>query len=198
MNSNSSEQDSYRSFQLMTEIESGESISQRELAGRLGVAVGLVNSYLKNFVAKGYIRVKAFPRNRYGYLLTPKGFSEKSRLAYQHLSHFNNLYTVVRRDYLDLFGALSDNGVQEVSFCGIDEVAEIAYLSLQEVGLGLSIVFDTDETGKDFFGHPVRPVVAVKESKAPIILTSRKRSESLRKQLLAAGFSEESIFSLDM
>ena len=198
MNSNSSEQDSYRSFQLMTEIESGESISQRELAGRLGVAVGLVNSYLKNFVAKGYIRVKAFPRNRYGYLLTPKGFSEKSRLAYQHLSHFNNLYTVVRRDYLDLFAALSDNGVQEVSFCGIDEVAEIAYLSLQEVGLGLSVVVDTDEAGKDFFGHPVRPVVAAKESKAPIILTSRKRSESLRKQLLAAGFSEESIFSLDM
>lgn len=182
----------------MTEIENSESVSQRELAGRLGVAVGLVNSYLKNFVVKGYVRVKSFPRNRYSYLLTPKGVAEKSRLAYQHLTYFNNLYTVVRRDYLKLFRELSDDGVREVSFCGVDEVAEIAYLSLQEVGLGLNVVVNDCELEKDFFGCPVVPVSAVKESDAPIILTSRGRSELLHKQLLAQGLSEESIFSTGM
>ncbi len=109
-NNRDNDQDSYRSFLLMSEIEGGEARSQRDLAKRLGIAVGLVNSYLKNFVAKGYVRVKAFPRNRYAYLLTPQGIVEKSRLAYQHLTYFNNLYKVTRQDYLALFRELGEQG----------------------------------------------------------------------------------------
>ena len=97
--------DTYRSFLLISEIAKDESLSQRELAQRLGIALGLVNSYLKNLVAKGYVRVKNFPRNRYSYLLTPQGMAEKSRLAYQHLKYFTNLYTITRQNYLSLFMA---------------------------------------------------------------------------------------------
>ena len=89
-----------------------------ELSQRLGIALGLVNSYLKNLVAKGYVRVKNFPRNRYGYLLTPQGISEKSRLAYQHLKYFTNLYTITRQDYLALFHALSARKIRNIAFCG--------------------------------------------------------------------------------
>ncbi|HEY6874619.1 MAG TPA: winged helix-turn-helix transcriptional regulator, partial [Geobacteraceae bacterium] len=65
--------DTYRSFLLISEIAKEESLSQRELAQRLGIALGLVNSYLKNLVAKGFVRVRNFPPNRYAYLLTPQG-----------------------------------------------------------------------------------------------------------------------------
>jgi predicted transcriptional regulator len=75
---NSSEKtlESYRSLLLLSEITGEEPLSQRELSRRLGIAVGLVNSYLKNLVAKGYVRVKNFPSNRYAYLLTPQGLAE--------------------------------------------------------------------------------------------------------------------------
>src|SRR5512133_2647529 len=106
MNEHGKTLDSYRSFLLLSEIDCEEPLSQREILRILGIAVGLVNSYLKNLAAKGYVRVKNFPRNRYAYLLTPQGFSEKSRLAYQHLRYFTNLYTVTRQDYLNLFHAL--------------------------------------------------------------------------------------------
>ena len=96
-------QDNLRSFLLMSELENGEPISQREIAGRLNIALGLVNSYLKTLVQKGFVTVKAYPRNRYAYLLTPKGFAEKSRLAFQHLSNFHKLYQVTRQDSLALF-----------------------------------------------------------------------------------------------
>ena len=150
--------DSYRSFQLLSEITGDEPLSQRELARRLGVAVGLVNSYLKNLVAKGYVRVKDFPRNRYSYLLTPTGIAEKSRLAYQHLSYFTNLYTIARQDYLTLFRSLEARGVRQVIFCGVDEVAEIAYLSLREAGLVLSAVYDDVVVGQEFFGLKISPL----------------------------------------
>jgi len=186
MNNKSADQDTFRAFQLMTELESGEQLSQRELAGRLGMAVGLVNSYLKNFVVKGWVRVKNYPRNRYTYLLTPNGFAEKSRLAYQHLSYFNNLYTVVRQDYRRLFEGLGRQGVEAVVFCGVDEVAEIAYLSMQESGLALKAVMDNCRVGEDFLGHPIVNI-SINLMGDVIVVTSLKRCGDILGVLKAQG-----------
>src|SRR5512146_2713199 len=142
--------DTYRSFLLMEEIGREEPLTQRELSRRLDIALGLVNSYLKNLVAKGYVRIKAFPRNRYSYILTPQGIAEKSRLAYQHLSYFTNLYRIARQDYAELFRVQTTCGVHSVSFCGVDEVAEIAYLSLRETDIELGAVMDDERAGERF------------------------------------------------
>ena len=180
--------DSYRSLLLLSEISGDEPLSQRELSRRLGIAVGLVNSYLKNLVSKGFIRVKNFPSNRYAYLLTPEGIAEKSRLVYQHLSYFNSLYTVARQDYRELFQRLEASGVREVVFCGVDEVAEVAYLSLQETGLKLVAVMDDNRAGEQFFGLPVLSVAeGIQQSDVPVVISSLKRREELKQALVAAG-----------
>ena len=189
MNNKSTDQESFRTLQLMTELEDGSMVSQRELAGRLGVAVGLVNSYLKNFVSKGYVRVKNYPRNRYAYLLTPKGFAEKGRLALQHLNYFTNLYTTTRQEYLELFRQLKADGIVEVVFCGVDEVAEIAYLSLQEAGLKLSSVIDESNERRELFGHLIRPFPeSLSEISGEIVLTSLKRGAELGMKLQDYGW----------
>lgn len=176
--------DSSRSLQLLSEISGEEPLSQRELSRRLGIAVGLVNSYLKNLVAKGYVRVKNFPSNRYAYLLTPQGIAEKSRLAYQHLSYFTSLYTVARQDYLDLFRRLEQSGVRDVVFCGVDEVAEVAYLSLQETGLKLAAVMDDSRQGELFFGLPIVTLAqGVKDGTSLIVITSLKQRDQLQQML---------------
>ena len=173
MNNNLNDLDGHRTFQLMNELEDGATVSQRELAGRLGVAVGLVNSYLKNFVAKGYVRVKNYPRNRYAYLLTPKGFAEKSRLAYQHLSYFNDLYRVARNDYRLLFQRLQKENVKEVAFCGVDEIAEIAFLSLKETGVELKVVMDEEGVDGELFGYRVIDLSAGAKEVFPIVFKTR-------------------------
>ena len=187
-------QDNLRSFLLMSELENGEPISQREIAGRLNIALGLVNSYLKNLVKKGYVTVKAYPRNRYAYLLTPKGFAEKSRLAFQHLSNFHKLYQVSRQESLDLFARLREQGVKKVSFCGLDHLTEIFYLSLQEAGLELEAIMDLQKTEQNFFNLPVvRLEEGAKEAKGPIIITSLQRIEELKQKLQELGVLEEKI-----
>lgn len=194
MNDNEKSLDSYRSFLLMSEIVGEEPLSQREISRRLGIAVGLVNSYLKNLVSKGYVRVKNFPSNRYAYLLTPLGIAEKSRLAYQHLSYFTGLYTVARQDYLQLFRRLEAKGVREVIFCGVDEVAEIAYLSLKETSIELSLVMDSTVTGTVFFGKLVQPVIS--NHGLPVIITSLKRCEELLEALDNAGVDRKRVYTL--
>ncbi len=186
--------DTYRSFLLLSEISGDQQLSQRELAKRLGIALGLVNSYLKNLVAKGFVRVNNFPKNRYAYLLTPKGFAEKSRLAYQHLSYFSGLYTVARQDYLKLFRSLAAQGIRGVAFCGIDEVAEIAYLSLKEAGMELVIAMDPEGAGNKFFDRcVVTPAIGLLSGNHNVVITSLKRGDAMREELLRMGVEPERI-----
>ena len=63
---------------ILDAIENQSDLSQRRLAGDLGIALGLANSYLKRCIRKGLVKVSAIPSNRYLYYLTPKGFSEKT------------------------------------------------------------------------------------------------------------------------
>lgn len=197
MNDNDKSLESYRSFLLMSEIAGEETLSQREISRRLGIAVGLVNSYLKNLVAKGYVRVKNFPSNRYAYLLTPQGIAEKSRLAYQHLSYFTGLYTIARQDFLSLFRRLEAEGVREVVFCGVDEVAEIAYLSLRETEIELVAVIDVIGSGGVFIGKTIQTVASLDEScNFPIVISSLKRRNELHKELCNRGVSLSRVYSI--
>ena len=194
MNDKSRGQDSFRALQLMAELEAAETISQRELASRLGIAVGLVNSYLKNFVAKGYVRIKNYPRNRYAYLLTPKGLVEKSRLAYQHISYFTSLYTITRSDYTEIFRELAAKDVKKVYFAGVDEFAEIAYLSLQEVGSQLMSIHDNHAVGQSFLGFDVQPIEL--KTKGVWVVTTLKKRDEIIGDLIRIGVQPEFIFSL--
>jgi DNA-binding MarR family transcriptional regulator len=195
-NENEKVLDTYRSFLLMVEIAKEESLSQRELARRLGIALGLVNSYLKNLIAKGHVRVKNFPKNRYAYLLTPKGVTEKSRLAYQHLTYFTNLYTIARQDYAKLFRSINAAGVEKVVFCGVDEVAEIAYLSLRGTGIELVAVMDDERAGEKFFEKPVVSLAkGLLAGNYKIVLTSLKKGAALRERLQQMGVGPENIFA---
>lgn len=180
--------DTYRAFLLMEEIAREEPLTQRDLSRRLGIALGLVNSYLKNLVAKGYVRIRAFPKNRYAYILTPQGITEKSRLAYQHLSYFTDLYRIARQDYADLFCVMAAKGVRSVSFCGVDEVAEIAYLSLSETAIRLDSVMDDERIGEQFFEMTIASLEeGIRTGAERIVITSFKRGEALCAELSRKG-----------
>jgi DNA-binding MarR family transcriptional regulator len=149
--------DQLRSLQILDELSSNDSLTQRDLSSRLGIALGLVNSYIKNLIAKGYITVKAIPTKRYAYYLTPKGFTEKTRLTYDLLHDYTRVYREARKNLTQLFHDLQNSGIKRIVFAGVDEVAEIAYITLQETKLELVAVADAEKTGNSFFGMKVLP-----------------------------------------
>jgi len=186
--------DSYKSLLLLDEISKGHPLTQRDLSDRLGIALGLINSYLKNLISKGFITVTAIPRKRYVYYLTPKGFAEKTRLTYHHLQNFTNLYKVARKDFKTIFHKLEKDGIKRVIFCGVDEVAEIAYLSLREVSIKLIAIMDDEKSGERFFEYKVSPMNIINRfPKEPIIIT-KFRGEEIYKRLVDMGINKERIF----
>lgn len=186
--------DSYKSLLLLDEISKGHPLTQRDLSHRLGIALGLINSYLKNLISKGYITVTAIPSKRYAYYLTPKGFTEKTRLTYHHLQNFTNLYREARRDFKALFSSLHSEGVRSVVFAGADESAEIAYLSLQEFDIEFAGIVDSVRAGRDFFKYKIMPFEKLKEIGADyIIVSSFLKRDEICGNLLDEGILPEKI-----
>jgi len=196
MNKGDTGHDDYRSLLLLDEISRDERLTQRELSKKLGLALGLVNSYLKNLVSRGYITVSTIPRKRYSYYLTPRGLAEKTRLTYRHLHNFTNLYRVARKDFQGLFEALEAAGRKRVVFCGVDETAEIAYLSLMERDLTLAGVIDENNNGS-FLSFPVLAIEEIDSLEYDVVvITSFRGGDSMKKRLSEAGVKEGRVLDI--
>jgi DNA-binding MarR family transcriptional regulator len=158
-------QDEQKHLEILSLIEKDGMITQQEIADHLGVAIGLVNSFVKRMVRRGYIRIKRVPKRRYLYMLTPKGVSEKGRLTIRFIQDSLKLYRDYRHKCKEIFKELVLDGVSKVYLIGTGDLAEIAYLSLQEIGIQVSDVFDPglEKAGKRFFGKNVNPLCDLPE-----------------------------------
>lgn len=178
---------------LLTSIERDSAITQRKLAGDLGIALGLANSYLRRCVRKGLIKMSQVPLNRYTYYLTPQGFAEKSRLTAEYLSVSFNFFRRARADCVALLQQCSDRGWRRVALYGAGELAEIAVLSAGEAGIEVACVIDPEGTGWRCAGLPV--VADLKAARLAageagldgVILTDTIAPQSRFEQLLASA-----------
>lgn len=167
---------SARTLEILTAIEEGEPLTQRALAQRLGVALGLTNLYLKRLAKKGYIKIVDFPkkpaaRKRLTYLLTSKGIAEKASLTYEHMRHSLKLYRRARQTLRQALELLPEHGLKRIALCGNGEAAELAYLTLKEFGLEPVGVF-AREAGGQFLGFPVRPLPELGEEGLDCIIVA--------------------------
>ena len=189
-----SAQDHFRSLQILDELAKNDTVTQRDLSNRLGIALGLVNSYVRNLIAKGYITVKAIPPKRYGYYLTPKGFMEKTRLACDLLQDYTRIYREAKSNYRTIFHALENAGNTRIIFAGVDEVAEFAFITMQETRLHLVGMVDTERNGEKFLDFVIQPLSAVRNHPYDsILITTYVRRKQLLELLLASGVQEENI-----
>ena len=83
---------------VLSAVEADSRVTQRSLSRELGIALGLTNSYLKKCIDKGLVKIKQVPANRYAYYLTPRGFSEKSRLTAEYFKTSFSFYRKAKKD----------------------------------------------------------------------------------------------------
>jgi DNA-binding MarR family transcriptional regulator len=141
---------------LLNSVERDGGQSQRRLAAELGVALGLVNAYLRRCVNKGLLKVGATPARRYVYYLTPQGFAEKSRLTVEYLSVSFSFFRRAKAECGIVFKAAAERGYHRIVLAGISDLAEIAMICALDTGVQVTaIVDDRMITHKSFVGVPV-------------------------------------------
>ena len=93
-------------YELLQQIATQSSASQRGLAVRLGVSVGKVNYCLRALVDKGWVKASNFRRSdnklAYVYLLTPSGVSAKLQLTRDFLAHKEHEFERLRGEIINL------------------------------------------------------------------------------------------------
>jgi len=143
-----------RDLLLLTEVERDSGVTQRSLAAKLGVALGLTNLYLKRLVRNGYITTTTIPSHRVRYMLTPRGFAEKSRLTSLHMEYALSHYRDMRARLREALSRIVQNGIKRVVIYGTSDLAEMAYLSLREMQMTL-VGFVEDGRQESFLSYPV-------------------------------------------
>jgi len=184
-----------RDLKLLEAVEQNSRITQRSLASKLGIALGLTNIYLKRLARKGYIKCVNVQSNRIRYLITPRGIAEKARLTYEFMNYSLHLYGEVRQHLRAALQECAAAG-RRVAIYGRGEAAELAYLSLRECGLEPVAIFDI-EGGHHFLGLPV---LSIHEHESVeydlIILATLEPSDQYLVALADRGVSIDKVFPL--
>jgi DNA-binding MarR family transcriptional regulator len=140
---------------LLESVERDGAQSQRKLASDLGIALGLVNAYLKRCVKKGLLKIGQAPARRYAYYLTPHGFAEKSRLTVEYLSSSFSFFRRAREDCSAVLKAAHARGWDRIALIGVSDLAEIATICALEQGITIVAVVDAKARRDRFVGTPV-------------------------------------------
>lgn len=142
---------------LLNAVEEESAVTQRHLAAHLGIAVGLVNAYLKRCVNKGLIKVQQVPRRRYAYYLTPQGFAEKSRLTASYLAHSLDFFRKARASCDGALRSAAEKGWKSVVLVGGSDLAEIVLVCALNHPLQVIAVVEPGggTAGENFSSLPV-------------------------------------------
>jgi predicted transcriptional regulator len=179
---------------LLESVERDGAQSQRRLASELGIALGLVNAYLKRCVTKGLLKVREAPARRYAYYLTPRGFTEKSQLTVEYLSLSFSLFRQAKTDCSVVFEIARARGYSHIAILGVSDLAEIAAICALDSGLTLTAVVDAEASQARFVGLPVlRSFDEVSERVDAIIVTDLKATRTFVDSAIA-HFGADRVF----
>ncbi len=170
---------------LLESLERDGTTSQRRIAADIGVALGLVNAYLKRCIRKGLVKVSEAPARRYSYYLTPTGFAEKSRLTAHYLSLSLTFFRKARADCLETLEAAQAHGWERIALAGMSDLAEIAAICASDRRIKVVAVIDeTDGRPDHFAGSPVvADLQSVEDGIDGVIVTSLNNPAATARQM---------------
>jgi DNA-binding MarR family transcriptional regulator len=193
--------------QILQAIASGERVTQRSLAGDLGVALGLTNLLIRRLAGKGYIKIAGMGTRHVRYLMTPAGWEALARATRLSLENTIHLYTQTREqirvslDEVSQQCEIDGDGNKRVVFYGAGDVAEIAYVSLQRTDLTLLGVVDDRRIGR-FFDLTIsasEQLTAMTLCGVPysrVIVTSIRHAAAIQARIADRGVAPERVSCL--
>jgi DNA-binding MarR family transcriptional regulator len=146
------EKNEIKTLRMLEAFEENPSQTQRDLSKKLKISLGMVNAFTKRLAKKGFFKVRTRPKGRVQYIITPNGIAEKTRLTYQYILYSIQYYKSMRDKLKNILTTLSNQEKKRVFFYGISELAEIAYITLQETDIKLIGVIDDSMRGQTFIG----------------------------------------------
>ncbi len=104
-------------YSLLKTLEDNPSLSQRDLAKRLGISLGKVNFCLNALVEKGFLKINNFRNSNnklaYAYVLTPRGIEMRAKMTVRFLKYKVQEYERLKAEIEDLTREAEKQGLLE-------------------------------------------------------------------------------------
>ena len=166
---------------ILESVDKDGERSQRSRASEVGIALGLTNAYLKFCIRKGYLKARKVSARSYRYMLTPKGFAEKSRLAVNRLSASLDFIRAVRGEYASLYASEPVRHWPSIVIVGTSTLAEICAICAMERGIRIDAIVDLDSNDQYKLGLPIhRDFAAVPQSIGGAVIADLERTGHAR------------------
>lgn len=176
-------------LRALEEIGRNPSISQRDLARRLGVALGFANACVRNMARRGYIKLTKARGNKFTYIITPSGIRARAALTCRAFADTVSFYSGAKEHIRGFFESVRADGVRRIAFFGIDDLLDIIFITAQDFDFKILAVVDPDTGGFDrYMKIPVVAPDALKTLKPDlVVLSSLKHEQKMKRTMRELG-----------
>lgn len=191
------EGETYRELRLLEEVNRTPDMSQRSLARRLGIALGVTNVLVRSMAKKGYIRIVRVRWRQWAYIVTPAGISRRIQLTFAYIDRFLDHYRRVRELLRENFNSLDLAPDSNIAIYGATEFAEMVFLVLRDLGVSNIDIVEKDPSRERFLGTEVQRLEDISASSyAKIVVAYPTQFEERCEELLCHGVLPSQIVTL--
>jgi len=175
----------------LLELKDNPSLSQRSLAHKLNISLGLTNSILKNLVSRGWIKAKKDTGRKFLYIITPTGMANVSHLMYKRFQETFHYYHYTKDLLTAYLMQLYQQGKKTINIYGTGQLAEITYYAGMGTPLKLNSIITDVPSKKKFLGQKTISIINFLSqypnynnlSNKKIIILSTNNPEKLTKEI---------------
>ncbi len=191
------EDSAYRELRVLEEVDGSPNLSQRLLALKLGIALGVANILLRKLAKQGHIRMTQLGWKRWAYSVTPAGMAHKLNLTKSYVARFVDHYRRVRHVLREDLRSQPLDSESRVAIVGTSELAELAFLALRDIGVRDIEVFAPESDGRMFLAMEVQLLDSLTpERYSKIVITTPGENGHGREGLLSSGAAESQIVEM--
>lgn len=122
--------DNHYHIDVLEEISQAPTVSQRELAGRVGVSLGLLNSILRHLAERGWVKISNMNGRKLRYLLTPDGATQIAKKSYCSVQKIIQDYRDLQECLSELIMKLYNEGYRDFLLQGQSSFSDLVRSSL--------------------------------------------------------------------
>ncbi len=105
-------------YKLLKILSQNPSLSQRDMATKMGVSLGKVNYCLSEFAKKGIIKINRFKDStnklKYIYNLTPYGLEAKANITIDFLKSKLSEYDEIKKQIMELTSEVENESLKNI------------------------------------------------------------------------------------
>jgi DNA-binding MarR family transcriptional regulator len=184
---------------LLEAIGEEDHLSQRELARKLNISLGLVNTFINKLLTQGIFKTFKLPKNRSRYILSPKGIAEKAKLTRKYLKYSIGYYQEVKRRVAGLLSMLAESEKIKIIFYGAGDLCEIACIIIGENNKGNATIIDDKKSGRTICGHEIHKETKLEDTSFDaLIIMDYENNSSIRSYLIDKGIPAHKIYDISL